>query len=88
MAPVTVTLYATISKDLPDVFLNRRDVLTDASGHYSVVVSIAPDFMRGTLLTVTATSPDLTSSATAHAIVIVPNPNAGVLLPADDLPNH
>jgi hypothetical protein len=86
MAPVTLILFATISKDLPDVFLNRRDILTDASGHFSALMPIAPDFWRGTTLTVTASSPDVTSAATARTTVIVPNP--GVALPADDLPNN
>jgi hypothetical protein len=88
MAPVTLTLFATISKDLPDVFVNRRDVLTDSSGHFSAQMPIAPDFWRGTILTVTASSPDVTSTATIKTLVVVPNPNPGVALPADDLPNH
>jgi hypothetical protein len=88
MAPVTLTLFATISRDLPDIFINRRDILTDSSGHFSAMVPIAPDFWRGTILTVTASSPDVTSTATAKTIVVVPNPNVGVALPADDLPNH
>jgi hypothetical protein len=88
MAPVTLILFATISKDMPDIFINRRDILTDSSGHFSAMVPIAPDFWRGTILTVTASSPDVTSTATARTIVIVPNPNVGVSLPADDLPNH
>jgi hypothetical protein len=88
MAPVTLTLFATISKDLPDVFINRRDILTDSSGHYSAKVPIAPDFMRGTILTVIASSPDVTTTATAKTLVVIPNPNIEVPLPADDLPNH
>jgi hypothetical protein len=88
MAPVTLTLFATISRDLPDIFINRRDILTDSSGHFSAMVPIAPDFWRGTILTVTASSPDVTSTATAKTIVVVPNPNVEVALPADDLPNH
>lgn len=88
MAPVTLTLFATISKDLPDIFINRRDILTDSSGHFSAMVPIAPDFWRGTILTVTASSPDVTSTATARTIVVIPNPYTGVALPADDLPNH
>jgi hypothetical protein len=86
MAPVTITLFATISKDLPSVFVNRRDILTDASGHFSANVPIAPDFWRGTILTVTASSPDVTSTATVNTTVIVPNP--GPVLTGDDLPNH
>ncbi len=86
MAPVTLRLYETISRDIPDIFLNRRDILTDASGHFSAVLPVAPDFWRGTILTVTATSPDAASTATAHTTLVPPN--AGLGLPADDLPNH
>lgn len=86
LAPVTLTLYATISHDLPTVFLNEREVLTDASGHFSAIVPIAADFMRGSILTVKASSPDTTTTATANIKVIAPN--EGVWLPADDVPNH
>jgi hypothetical protein len=86
LAPVTLTLVATISRDLPNVYLNRREILTDASGHFSAIVPIAADFWRGSIVTVTASSPDTTTTATAHVKVIAPN--AGVWLPADDVPNH
>jgi hypothetical protein len=87
MAPLTLRLYATVSRDLPDLFLNRRDILTDASGHFSAVVPIAPDYWRGTILTVTVSSPDAATTATGHATLIVPNPGIGGL-PGDDFPNH
>jgi hypothetical protein len=87
MAPVTLRLYGTYSRDLPDVFLNRRDILADASGHFSAVVPVAPDFWRGTVLTVTASSPDAATSATAKTNLVVPNQGI-VGLPGDDLPNH
>jgi len=86
MAPVVVVLHATFSRDLPTVFVNRRDVFADADGHFSAVVPIAPDFWRGSILTVSASSTSATASATVQTVVNLPNP--GVVLPADDLPNH
>ncbi|MBV8153817.1 MAG: hypothetical protein JO241_08500 [Candidatus Eremiobacteraeota bacterium] len=86
MAPVVVLLHATISRDLPNVFVNRRDVFADADGHFSTVVPIGPDFWRGSILTVSVSSSSATASANAQTIVTLPNP--GVVLPADDVPSH
>ena len=86
MAPVVVVLHATISRDLPTVYLNRRDVYADADGHFSAVVPIGPDYWRGSILTVTASSSSATAAATAQTVVTLPNP--GVVVPADDVPNH
>jgi hypothetical protein len=49
---VDIALYATYSKDLPMVFLNRFTAVADARGHYAVVAPIAGDFFRGTIITV------------------------------------
>lgn len=86
MAPVVVVLHASFSRDLPDVYLNRRDVYADADGHFATVVPIGPDYWRGSILTVTASSSSTTTSATAQTVVTLPNP--GVVVPADDVPNH
>jgi hypothetical protein len=86
MAPVVVVLHASFSRDLPNVYLNRRDVYADADGHFSTVVPIGPDYWRGSILTVTASSSSATSSATAQTVVTLPNP--GVVVPADDVPDH
>jgi hypothetical protein len=86
MAPVVVVLHASFSRDLPNVYLNRRDVYADADGHFSTVVPIGPDYWRGSILTVTASSSSATTSATAQTVVTLPNP--GVVVPADADPNH
>lgn len=86
MAPVVVILHATFSRDLPSVYLNRRDVYADADGHFSAVVPIGPDYWRGSILTISASSSSATAAATVQTIVTLPNP--GVVLPADDVPNH
>jgi hypothetical protein len=86
MAPVSLILRATISMDIPTVFVNRRDVVADADGHFSTTIPIAADYWRGSILTVTASSSSTVSSAVAQTRVTLPNP--GVVLPADDVPNH
>jgi hypothetical protein len=86
MAPVVVIVHATFSRDIPNVFVNRRDVFADADGHFSTVVPVAPDFWRGSILTVSVSSSSATTSATAQTTVTLPNP--GVVLPADDVPSH
>jgi hypothetical protein len=85
-AQVTIVLKGTLSKDLPDVFLTRRDITADEGGRFSTIVSIAPEFWRGSLVTISANSAETASTATAHFTVDLPNP--GVVLPADDVPNH
>ena len=86
MAPVVVILHATFSRDLPTVYLNRRDVFADADGHFSTIVPIGPDYWRGSILTISASSSSATAAATVQTVVTLPNP--GVVLPADDVPNH
>lgn len=86
MAPVVVVLHASFSRDLPNVYLNRRDVYADADGHFSAIVPIGPDYWRGSIITVSASSSSATTSATAETVVTLPNP--GVVVPADDVPNH
>lgn len=79
-APVTITLLATISSDLPTVVVSRHDVQPDANGQFQAVISTAPDYLRGSLLRVVATS---AGSVPASATVIVGAPNAGVAVPFD-----
>lgn len=74
-APVTLTLLTTLSTEIPDVVLSRKDLVIDRSGAFSATISIAPDFMRGSLLTVRATSLDGVAPAQAHLTVGPPNPH-------------
>lgn len=79
-APVTITLLATISPDLPTVVVSRQDVQPDANGQFQAVISIASDYARGSLLRVVATSAGATP---ASVTVTVDAPNAGVAVPFD-----
>jgi hypothetical protein len=80
-APVTITLLATISPDLPTVVVSRHDVQPDANGQFQATLSIASDYLRGSTLRVLATS---TAGATpASATITVGAPNAGVTVESD-----
>jgi hypothetical protein len=84
-APVTITLLATFSYDVPTVIVSRHDVQPDVNGNFSAEVSIAPSFARGTVLRVLATSVAGTTPASAQ--LVVGSPNSGLNLPLDRWPN-
>jgi hypothetical protein len=80
-APVTITLLATFSYDVPTVVVSRQDVQPDVNGNFSAVVSIAPSYPRGSILRVLATSVAGTTPASAQ--FIVGSPNSGVIVPLE-----
>ncbi len=77
-APVTITLYATFSTDLPTVVVSRHDAHPDASGRFNTIVPIAPAYFRGSLLDVLASSLPGVKAATAQYVVGAPNGNVNV----------
>ncbi len=80
-APVTITLLATISPDLPTVVVSRQDVQPDTNGQFQATITTAPDYLRGSILRVLATS---SAGATpASATLTLGAPNAGVTAPFD-----
>ncbi|HEV2741128.1 MAG TPA: hypothetical protein VGU66_21390 [Candidatus Elarobacter sp.] len=80
--PLEASLYATFSRDIPDVLLSRRAVPTDARGHYSATLPIASAFFRGAVVTVVVRSLPAGPSARTTFPVGAPNVSA----PPDDLP--
>jgi hypothetical protein len=80
--PLEAALYATFSRDIPDVLLSRRAVPTDAQGRYWATIPIASAFFRGAIVTVVVRSLPAGSSARATFQVGAPNVSA----PPDDLP--
>ncbi len=80
--PLEAALYATFSRDLPDVLLSRRAVPTDAQGRYWATVPIASAFFRGAIVTVVVRS--LPAGPSARTTVQVGAPN--VSAPPDDIP--
>jgi hypothetical protein len=51
---LSITLVSTPNKDLPDVVISRTVVVPNANGAYAATLSIAPGFMRGSVITVIA----------------------------------
>lgn len=76
----TLSLYATISSDLPDVLVSRHDVQADQNGRFGAVIPIASAYQRGTLLRVLAIS---ATGATGDAHLSLDAPNAGIAVPFD-----
>jgi hypothetical protein len=83
-APVTVTLFATLSSDIPTVLVSRHDFTIDRSGQLSTTIPIASDFVRGSILTVRVTSLDTVSPAQTSLVVGTPNPHLAA--PFDYIP--
>jgi hypothetical protein len=79
-APVTITLLATISPDIPTLVVSRHDVQPDANGQFQATIPIASDYFRDSVLRVLATSGAATPASTT---VLVQAPNAGVTVPSD-----
>jgi len=72
-ASVRVSLFAKISDDLPTVTLSSATAVAGSEGKYSVSVPLAPDFVRGSVVTVQAAT-DAGATATATYVVGAPNP--------------
>jgi hypothetical protein len=81
--PLEAALYATFSRDIPDVLLSRRAVPTDAQGRYTATIPIASAFFRGAIVTVVVRS--LPAGPSARATFPVGAPN--VPAPPDDIPS-
>lgn len=84
-APVTITLLAVVSSDLPTVVVSRHDVVTDANGRFGAIIPIASAYERGTVLRVVATSSPGVASATSQ--LVMQAPNNGVTVPLEQLPH-
>lgn len=84
-APVTISLYGTISRDLPTVFLTSHSTVAGSDGRYALTVPIDPDYFRGTLITVKAAVPN-GNFASAKYVVGAPNPDAVTPADSDDRP--
>lgn len=80
-APVTITLLATLSPDLPTVVVSRHDVQPDTNGQFQATIPIASDYFRNSTLHVLATSS--AGVTPASTTVTVGAPNAGVTVQSD-----
>lgn len=83
-ASVEVVARAMLSIDLPVVFLNRIDVVADPSGAFSVIIPIAPDYVQGTEIMITAQAPGVAPSTVSY---IVGAPSSGPPITSTDVDN-
>jgi hypothetical protein len=83
-APVMITLFATLSSDIPNVLLSRHTLTAGPDGKFQAIVPIAPDYMRDTFIHVLATSTPGVTSASAQ--LLVQASNAGLKVPAEIQP--
>lgn len=82
--PLTITLSADISRDLPRVLLSRTNVATDAGGKFAVSISTAPLHLAQSVVLISATSvPGVTE---AHTSFVLGQPSPGIAHPVDELP--
>jgi multidrug efflux pump subunit AcrA (membrane-fusion protein) len=80
---VTIDTTALISEDLPTLSLGQKSVNADASGRFSVMVSLAPAYQRGVRVTATVAADG--GRLTASASTFVAAPNAGRFSPYWDV---
>lgn len=83
-APILITLFATLSSQLPNVLLSRHDLTAGPDGKFQAIVPIAPVYMRDTFIHVLATSSPGVISASAQ--LLVQEPNQGLKIPAEAQP--
>lgn len=80
---VDLTLYGTFSMDLPATRLNHVTAQAGPSGTYLLTVGVAPDFIRGSVLTVVAATSD---GASATARTQLNGPGSENIPPMDSIP--
>lgn len=83
-APITVTLVETFTTEIPDVVLSRSSVTADPAGRFYAVVSAAPGYFRGGIITATASSVPGVSSASSTIVLEPPNKSL-TNIPADQV---
>lgn len=84
MAPVLITLLATLSSSLPNVLVSRHELQAGPDGTFQAIIPIAPDYTWRSYLNVLATSaPGITS---ASARILLAQPNDGVRVPYEEQP--
>lgn len=76
--PVVVTLTATFDPDLPTVTVGRHDLTIGPNGKVDAVFTLAPDYWRGSPVTVTATSVSGVKPASAIVRIVAPNPQVTI----------
>lgn len=81
---VDIVLYATVSKDLPLLRLNHLTAQAGPYGTYAITVPITPDYVKGSILTIQASTE---AGATAVARTTLAGTPSEEIPSMDDLPN-
>ncbi|MBV9271702.1 MAG: hypothetical protein JO165_11440 [Candidatus Eremiobacteraeota bacterium] len=79
-APLSLTLFATISPDIPTVVVGHCDLRSQSDGTFKTVMSIAPAYQRGAIFLVLATG---ANGARGQVQPSPRAPNAGISVPFD-----
>ena len=79
--PITLTLYATFTTQIPDVVVSRNEVVSDANGTFKTQISPASAYYYGGILTVVASSVSGVTSAKSQ--IVLKAPNDGTIVPND-----
>jgi len=82
--PLTITLTADISREIPRVLLSRTYAETDKDGNFTARLSTAPLYVQKSTIHVAVTS--LVGISEADTSFAVSQPNAGIAHPVDELP--
>jgi hypothetical protein len=82
--PLTITLSADISRDLPRVLLSRTHIETDAAGNFSSRISTSPLELRNSIVLVSATS--VAGVTEAHTAFVLAGPSPNIAHGVDELP--
>jgi hypothetical protein len=82
--PLTITLSADITRELPRVVLSRTNIETDAAGKFSVQISTAPLYLQNSTILISATSlPGVTEAQTSF---VLGQTSPNIAHPVDELP--
>jgi hypothetical protein len=82
--PVTLSVIGTLSNELPNVLLSRREIVAEADGTFNTTVPVASGYFRGGLITLEASS--VTGITPAKKRLELKPVNDGVIVPADQDP--
>ncbi len=83
--PLTITVFAAFSWDLPAALLNTWSIQSGSDGRFAIRAPIAGDSFSGTIVTVRAQAP---SGADAIASWTVDRPSSQWIPAGDEVPDH
>jgi hypothetical protein len=76
---LSAVLYADFSADTPDVLLSRTPLPVDGNGHFNAIISVAPAYFDGAVVTVIVKNE--ASIAVAHGSMTIVVPYVGATAP-------